>query len=184
MSAGRPKLPEFLESHWGLWAALLSLPFLGGAAGARGGWLVLLAGIMASYDLTSRRIPNPLTALAALAGIAWGLEQGGLGGGLSALLGGLFGFGLMAVFFFLGAVGGGDVKALGALGTFVGPWGALDLFILTTLAGGVLALGRILVNRGLGYKTLFHLRLIPTGLTLPYGLAVLAASVVKAGGLR
>lgn len=169
--------------HWGLLPGLAVLPFF--AAGGQAGaplWVAWLACLMASYDLAQRRIPNMLNALAALMGLAWSLGQGGLAGLGQGLLAGLVGFGLLAIFFFLGAVGAGDVKALGALCTFLAPWSALQLFLYTVLAGGLLACLRLLaLGRGLSPGAgLGGLRLRAQGLEMPYGLAIAAGALVHA----
>ncbi|MFZ5585036.1 MAG: prepilin peptidase [Thermodesulfobacteriota bacterium] len=165
--------------HWGLLPAVFVLPLLVGSTGFKPGLVFLwLALVMMSYDLASRRIPNALTALAALTGLALALASGGMAGlGRSLLAGGLV-FGLMAVFFFLGAVGAGDVKALGALSTFLAPWGALEFCLATTLAGGLLALLRLaLARRGLRLVAAPGvLGLMAGGLELPYGLAIAAGA--------
>ncbi|MFH1035589.1 MAG: prepilin peptidase [Pseudomonadota bacterium] len=187
VSAG--SAPALWEArHWGLIPALAVLPFFAasGLSGAQA-WVPWLAALMASYDLAERRIPNPLNALAALLGLGWALAGGGLGGLGQALLGGLTGFGLLAVFFFLGAVGAGDVKALGALCTFLAPWGAVQLFFYTVLVGGLLALGRLLLaRRHLASGTdLAAWRLLAQGLEMPYGLAIAGGALVLllTGGL-
>ncbi len=186
-------LAELGGAHWGLLPALLMLPWMltrfTGAWSNPTDWFLLWATLMASYDLASRRIPNPLTAAAALCGLAWALGQGGLSGLGQAALGGLVAFSLMAVFFFFGALGAGDVKALGALGVFLSAWGSLQLFVLTTLCGGAMALAVMLITRrgalafggGLGM-----LRVQGVNATLPYGVAIWAASVllVITGGVR
>lgn len=184
-------LAELGEAHWGLLPALLFLPWLvagGRAWSGPAAWFLLLAALMASYDLACRRIPNPLNALTALWGLAWGLAAGGWAGLGQSLLGALVAFGLMAVFFFVGAVGAGDVKALGALGAFLSPWGSVELFIWTTLAGGAMALARLIWARRhlVSGGGLAGLSLGQSGLTLPYGLAICAAAfmVAAAGGVR
>ncbi|MCF8032497.1 MAG: prepilin peptidase [Desulfarculaceae bacterium] len=163
---------------WGLLPACLFMPWLALHVGAGQGNLlvmVLMALLMASHDLISLRIPNMLNALAALCGLVLALAQGGWSAVPDALLGGLVAAGLMAIFFFLGAVGAGDVKALGALGVFVGPWGALELFYLTVLAGGLLAVARLVAAHGIqGIKAW---RVLARGLKLPYGLAICAGAL-------
>jgi prepilin peptidase CpaA len=154
------------------------MPWLAPHVGASQGHLlvmVLLALIMASYDLTTYRIPNQLNALAALCGLALALAKGGWGALPDALLGGLVASGLMAIFFFFGAVGAGDVKALGALGIFLGPWGAIELFYLTVLSGGALAVIRVLAAHG--PRGLQNWRAAAHGLKLPYGLAISAGAL-------
>ena len=179
--------------HWALPPAFLSVVWLifSGTGVQVTGWLVVFSGLMACYDLASRRIPNALTAVLALTGLAWGFAGGGLTGLGTALLGGLTGFGLMAFFFFIGAVGAGDVKALGALSTFLSPYLALTLFCLTTIIGGVLAVS-ILLRAGLRLNrrnsnprdislafgnVMSGIKSGPSGLSMPYGLAILGGVV-------
>jgi len=173
---------------WGLFPVLLGLPWLLAGEGALGVWLLVFVGLMAGCDLTSRRIPNALTALVALGGLAWGLSAGGPAGMVQALGGGAVGFGLMAVFFFIGVVGGGDVKALGALGTFLGPLGAFHLFILTTLAGGLLGLIWLIGSARSGWTAgggFLGLRLSAKEMSLPYGLALMGGvlGLIAFGGI-
>jgi prepilin peptidase CpaA len=152
-----------------------------------GTWVLVLAALMASYDLATRRIPNPLNAMAALSGLAWALMAWGLPGLGQAVLGGLIAFALMAVIYFIGGVGAGDVKAMAALGTFLSPWGAFELFVFTLLAGGVLAVLRLAIaRRGVaisGGQGVFRLQ--ASGLSLPYGVAICAGAfcVVLSGGV-
>ena len=173
--------------HWGLLPAVITLPLFLSPAGFNAGlvflWLALVA---MSYDLASRRIPNPLTALAALCGLSLALASGGMAGLGRALMAGGLVFGLMAVFFFLGAVGAGDVKAMGALSTFLAPWGALEFCLAVALAGGLLAVARLLAaRRGLRlWAAPGVLGLMAGGLELPYGLAIAAgAAWCVAGGV-
>ena len=174
-------LAELGGPQWGLLPALASLPFLlsqaGNPAGLKSMTFILLAALMASSDVATRRIPNQLTALAAIGGLSWGLLAGGLPGLGQALLGGAVGFGIMLVFYLLGALGAGDVKALGALGCFLAPWAAFLLFMFTALAGGVLAVALMIAARR-------GLRPAPDQ-TMPYGLAIAAGAfvLVMQGGL-
>lgn len=171
-------LAQLSGPSWGLLPACLFMPWLALHVGANQGNLmvmVLMAFLMASYDLISFRIPNQLNALAALSGLTLALTRGGWSALPDALLGGLVAAGLMAIFFFFGAVGAGDVKALGALGVFLGPWGALELFYLTVLAGGILAVGRLLAVHGI--RGLKSWSVLARGLKLPYGLAISAGAL-------
>jgi prepilin peptidase CpaA len=94
---------------------------------------------MAWTDVRSHRIPNLLNLFCALSGLgylvgAWG--WGGLGNGLLGLA---LGLALMIGFYRFAGIGAGDVKALAALGTWLGPWNTLLLFIFMGLSGLPLA---------------------------------------------
>lgn len=103
--------------------------------------VVMVAGVGtgAVIDVRVRRVPNLLTA--SLAGAGLMLAASGLGqvDVAAALVGCLLGVALMLPAHVLGATGAGDVKLLAAAGTLLGPTGTLWAFVLTTIAGGALA---------------------------------------------
>lgn len=105
--------------------------------------MVLLAGGLVAatvIDIRTRRIPNALTG--GMAGIGIALAATGLSGisPAASVLGFLVGLLLMAPGHALGATGGGDVKLMAAVGTFIGPAMVVSAFLATAIAGGVLAL--------------------------------------------
>lgn len=107
------------------------------------------SGAAALIDLRTGRIPNPLTASVAAAGLglaALGLTGQSIGG---ALGGAAVGFVLLLPGFILGGTGAGDVKLLAALGTWLGPVGALMAFLYTAIAGGLLATAHAMKRRRL-----------------------------------
>ena len=71
----------------------------------------------------------------------------------ASIVGGIVGLALMLPGYLFGGTGGGDVKLLAAIGTFLGPGRTLSAFIGAALAGGVIALG-IALHRGLFAATL------------------------------
>jgi prepilin peptidase CpaA len=96
--------------------------------------------VAVAYDISTREVPDWValallswailaTALAWHTTTWWSLAAGLL---LGALVGGLF--------FYLGGLGGADVKLVAALGALAGPLGLVSLLFWTALAGGVLAL--------------------------------------------
>lgn len=105
--------------------------------------LLLATGLTVAVvtDLRSRRIPNLLTAAMAAAGL--GLAAAGSSG--ITLAGALMGMGLGVLLMLpghlLGGTGAGDVKLMGAVGSILGPPSIIQAFVLTCLAGGVLAVG-------------------------------------------
>lgn len=132
-------------------------------------------------DLKTRTIPNYLTLAAALAGLTYNLLVSGWGGLADGTLGLLLGFGFLILPYILGGMGAGDVKALAALGAWLGPTGTLLLFCYMGIAGGLMALG-VLIWRGLlwqGILNMFLTRDKMSGLSLaqktpgiPYGVAM------------
>lgn len=91
------------------------------------------------FDVRTRRIPNPIVGLGALASLAWTLSPAGPGLWMS-LLGGGVAFLTFLVLHGLGWMGAGDVKLAGATGLYFGPSSALNLCLTIFIAGGVVAL--------------------------------------------
>lgn len=104
---------------------------------------LLLSVWIAWGDVKTRRIPNYLTLGAALAGLGFQLGYHGWPGLKAGTLGLALGFGLLMLPYLAGGLGAGDVKAMAALGAWLGPWRTLFLFAYMGLAGGVLALGAL-----------------------------------------
>ncbi len=92
------------------------------------------------FDLATRRIPNLLTFGAALAAIlVHGYISGWAGAGM-ALVGWLVGAALFFPVFALGGMGAGDVKLLGALGSWLGPATVVWVGLYAGVAGGIMGL--------------------------------------------
>ena len=153
-------------------------------------------------DLRTRRIPNYLTLGTAAAGLAYNFMSQGLPGLADGLLGMLLGFVLLILPYLWGGMGAGDVKALAALGAWLGPKLTVLLFCYMGIAGGVIALG-YLAWQGIlwqkikdGWTFLLNLVLCrpdgpprppsPADLTegIPYGAAIAVGMIalVGAGG--
>jgi prepilin peptidase CpaA len=94
-------------------------------------------------DLKTRRIPNYLTLGVALSGLAFQLANYGWSGLSNGALGLVVGFSLLFLPYVLGGLGAGDVKALAALGAWLGPPLVLYLFFYMTICGAVIALGTL-----------------------------------------
>lgn len=87
-------------------------------------WKSIIVGfvVAAAYaDVRTRRIPRELTLAALLAGLAFHAMTGGLAG---SLIGAGLAFVVSMAMFSIGAIGGGDVKLIAALGAMLG----LDLW--------------------------------------------------------
>jgi prepilin peptidase CpaA len=101
---------------------------------------VIAAALAATViDLRTRRIPNELTA--ALTGVGVALAITGVSGLTvwGSMAGFAVGLALMMPGHMLGATGAGDVKLMAAVGAVVGPSTVVTAFLLTAIAGGVLA---------------------------------------------
>jgi prepilin peptidase CpaA len=97
-------------------------------------------------DLWKFKVYNALTLPAIVAGLLASSFTIGL---QASLLGALTGFGLLVIFFALGGVGAGDVKLLTAIGAWLGPEATMYVFALSAMAGGVYAIGLMLLREGL-----------------------------------
>ena len=101
----------------------------------------LTAGVAAAafIALKTRRVPNALTGLLALSGLAFatfGIGHLSVG---AAILGFLLGLALMLPGHLFGGTGAGDVKLFAATGSLLGPAPIVGAFLYTALAGGALA---------------------------------------------
>ncbi|MFO7982316.1 MAG: A24 family peptidase, partial [Desulfuromonadales bacterium] len=96
--------------------------------------------LICATDTIRSRIPNLLTVSLLLAGVGWNLYQSGWEGLLISGLGFLTGMALLMLFYALGGMAAGDVKAMGALGAVLGPAAVFHVFLYTGLIGGVLGL--------------------------------------------
>ena len=158
--------------------------------------IVGIAAVACVIDLRERRIPNWLTLGAALGGLVYQVTVAGTAGLVSGLAGWTVGVAIFFLPFVLRGLGGGDIKLLGALGAWVGPYDIVWLSLYTGVAGGVFAL---LVSLAGGYLRqalsniwllLMHLRLqglrpLPeltihhgSGPKLAYGTAIFAGVMV------
>jgi prepilin peptidase CpaA len=111
------------------------------AAQAAAAWISLgLAVVACVWDLRTRRIPQALTLGGAAAAIVFHLATGGWSVAALSVGGWLVGIVIFLVPFALGGLGAGDVKLMGALGAWLGPWDVLWLAAYTAIAGAILAL--------------------------------------------
>lgn len=99
----------------------------------------LLALLMAWRDIKTHLIPNYLTYGCALAGLGYQFWAHGLTGLAEGFLGMALGLALLIFFYLKGGMGAGDVKALAAMGAWLGPKQTLFLFIYMGISGGLLA---------------------------------------------
>lgn len=105
---------------------------------------------VAVFDLNTHRIPNRLTVSAAILALAINCLAAGIMGAAHSAEG--LGVGLAAFLpmFFAGGTGAGDVKAMAAVGAFLGPTGAFFAVLWTMVAGLIGALVVLVAAAGLG----------------------------------
>jgi prepilin peptidase CpaA len=119
----------------------------------------------AMFDMRSRRIPNGVSVAGALMGIGLNAFLFDSAAGVwFALKGLLLGFGVYFALYLLRAMGAGDVKLMGAVGSLVGPSNWFAIFLITAIVGGAMALMLVLV-KGRLRKTLFNVAFIFSEMT-------------------
>ncbi len=107
---------------------------------------LVIALIAAVWDLRWRRIPNWLTMAGLASGIAWQVTQGSP---REAGLGCLLAIVVYLPLWLVGGRGGGDLKLMAALGTWLGPSAWIQVFVLTAIIGALWALILVVAKRRL-----------------------------------
>jgi prepilin peptidase CpaA len=120
--------------------------------------IVVLAAVLiaAVTDIWKFKVYNALT----LPLLAAGLIYHGLRHELADSLGGvLFGFAALVPLYIIGGMGGGDVKLMAAIGAWLGMPLTFFVFIASSLAAGLYALGLIVATGRLG-ETVVNLQIM------------------------
>jgi prepilin peptidase CpaA len=161
-------------------------PFDGAPLAVAGG--LVFSGILvvaAVGDFRTRRIPNRLVAILAVAGIVYSVARSPVVPGLFQAGGGLLA-GLLCwlPFYALGWLGAGDVKLYAAAGAWLGPARAAEGALVAALFGAVLSLIWMMKSQGMKEtaQTLGMASVTPEMLArsgdsgkrsaLPYGVAI------------
>ena len=137
------------------------------------GWRAIVVRLVlaaAVWDLRTRTIPNWLNAAIALLAIPFWWASGMklwpdvvMQIGIALTLVAAF-----AVAFYLGGMGGGDVKLIGALGLWLSLNAVMALLVIMSLAGGVLTVAMLVRHRLAKHR---H------QLEIPYGVAIAVGGV-------
>ena len=107
---------------------------------------VLLAAAVTT-DLRSHRIPNMLLLPALCLALMLHTMTGGTDGLIAAATGLTVGLAMLLPLYLVGGIAAGDVKLLGVVGSFVGPWGVVVSGLATMMAGAVFGIAVIVWQR-------------------------------------
>jgi len=163
-------------------------------------FLVPLAASVSYHDVRFRRIPNVLVLTALIAGLSINFFFGGLHGLANSGLGFALAFIPMLLLHIFGAMGAGDVKLMGAVGSILGVGLMPMTLILVVMVGGILAVYTML-RAGTVLSTLHGVLRIFVGIlpgwemprfamapdrrhTIPYGVAIMVGSLISAALFR
>jgi prepilin peptidase CpaA len=105
--------------------------------------------VMAVTDLWKFRVHNALTLPLLVSGLIYQGVTAGTAGLVNGLLGALFGFSALIVFWMMGGIGSGDVKLLAGVGAWLGLTLTFYVFIASSLAAGVYSIVLLFTNGNL-----------------------------------
>ncbi len=109
--------------------------------------LSVLLVVAVATDLKSHRIPNLLLLPALSLALMLHAVNAGMVGLFTSIGGLALGLAMLLPLYAVGGMAAGDVKLLGVVGSFLGPWGALVAGLATMMAGAVLGIAIILWQR-------------------------------------
>lgn len=146
-------------------------------------WVALVVGILASVqDLARRHVSDWFPAIAGAAGLFLHISEQGWRGLGDSLLGAVAGFLVFFIFFWLGGMGGGDIKLMTGFGALLGSnrllWAAFWAAVVGGLiAAAVLGVRAILVRFGVRRSAVGEARFIPyaPAITLGVWLSLISA---------
>ena len=146
--------------------------------------------IIALGDMRTRRIPNVLSFIIAILGLARMIVDLDLVAALHTIEASAAVFAVAFLLFSLRILGGGDAKLIAATALVIGYHHLLDFLFLMSVCGGVLAL-TILIRDKFRPQRLYCTRsaegtlaqtvegiLFPIQSTVPYGIAIAGAAVL------
>ncbi|WP_432821186.1 prepilin peptidase [Trichloromonas sp.] len=103
-------------------------------------------------DTIKAKIPNITTLSFAIVGLGLNWFNTGANGLFFAAMGLVLGLLLFLIPYLMGGMGAGDVKALAALGALLGPGAIFQVFLYTSLIGGVLSILHYLFDPNLSER--------------------------------
>ena len=158
--------------------------------------LIPMAIFIVYYDVRYRRIPNVLVLGLLIGGLTINIAFGGFNGALTSVEGFALAFLPMFLIHVFGAMGAGDVKLFGAVGSVIGVSMVPLTFVVVVMLGAVLAIYTML-RSGTMFSTLHGVLRIFVGImpgwemprfaippdrkhTIPYGVAIMLGSLIAA----
>jgi prepilin peptidase CpaA len=162
--------------------------------------LIPMAIFIVYYDVRYRRIPNMLVLSLLIGGFTINISFGGLNGALTSVEGLALAFLPMFLIHMFGAMGAGDVKLFGAVGSVIGVSMVPMTFVVVVMLGAVLAIYTML-RSGTIFSTLHGVLRIFVGImpgwemprfaippdrkhTIPYGVAIMLGSLIATAVLQ
>ena len=162
--------------------------------------LIPMAVFIVYYDVRYRRIPNMLVLSLLIGGFTINISFGGLNGALTSVEGLALAFLPMFLIHMFGAMGAGDVKLFGAVGSVIGVSMVPMTFVVVVMLGAVLAIYTML-RSGTIFSTLHGVLRIFVGImpgwemprfaippdrkhTIPYGVAIMLGSLIATAVLQ
>ena len=112
-------------------------------------------------DIKNQKLPNWLTAGGIVIGIIYHFITDGFGGLLFSLLGLLTAGGIFLILYIFKAIGAGDVKLFGAIGSLVGFDMVVNMMVLSIVFAGILSALILLLTKTFMKKMIdafFYLR--------------------------
>ncbi|HQR34105.1 MAG TPA: prepilin peptidase [Blastocatellia bacterium] len=157
--------------------------------------LVPITALITYYDVRFRRIPNAFVLATLVSGLIINVNDSGWGGAITSLKGAALAFGLMLFLHIFSAMGAGDVKLFGAIGSVIGVSSVFQTFLVVLVTGGVLAL-IVSISNGKLRETCNRVLLIFINLfsgwqpprfpaptdrhaTIPYGVAITVGTLIS-----
>ena len=122
-------------------------------------FLVTLLLFCAAFDVGRNKIPNIVTIPFAIFAVALHSSNYGMDGFLFSTAGLATGIALLVIPYIFGGMGAGDVKQMGAVGSFLGAKATLSAFLFIALAGGIYSLALMLIHRDV-FKGFFSEKLL------------------------
>jgi prepilin peptidase CpaA len=122
-------------------------------------FLATLLALCAISDIRENKIFNIVTIPFTISAVALHTFNNGLDGFLFSTAGMATGIALLVIPYIMGGMGAGDVKLMGAVGSFLGAKATLGAFLFIALAGGIYSLALIIIRRDV-FKGFFSEKLL------------------------